>query len=361
MHPLLERQLRKHLGDTALPAPCGDFLAAISDAYVQADADRGMIERSLEEMSRELTERNRDLRGELEARRVIEAEQAKLIRKLEEAHNQLLQSEKLASIGQLAAGVAHEINNPIGFVNSNLGTLAEYVASLLALLAVYEAECPACVGPEARQRIDAAREDAEIDYLRDDIGVLLKESRDGLVRVKRIVQDLKNFSRVDSGEWAWADLHEGLDSTLNVVNNEIKYKAEVLKEYGTLPKIECLASQLNQVFMNLVVNAAHAIAERGTITIRTGTDGPDWVWVEVADTGSGIAPENMKRIFDPFFTTKPVGQGTGLGLSLTYGIVQKHGGRVEVDSKVGVGTTFRLILPVSSPKTDVTSTGKEGA
>lgn len=368
MHPLLERQVRKHLGDAAdLPAAWGDFLAAISDAYAQADADRGMIEHSLEEMSKELTERNRDLRGELEARRATEAallaekaEQATLIGKLEEAHNQLLQSEKLASIGQLAAGVAHEINNPIGFVNSNLGMLGKYVDSLLAVLAVYEAECPGCANTEARQRIDAAREAAELDYLREDIGVLLKESRDGLVRVKRIVQDLKDFSRVDSGEWAWADLHEGLDSTLNVVNNEIKYKAEVVKEYGTLPRVECLASQLNQVFMNLVVNAAHAIAEHGTITIRTGTTGDDWVWVEVADTGSGIAPENMKRIFDPFFTTKPVGQGTGLGLSLTYGIVQKHGGRIEVDSTVGVGTAFRVILPVNAGKGATASTDKEG-
>jgi len=358
MHPLLERQINRCLGGAdGLPVGWADFFAAVGDAYARGDADRRMVERSLDEMSQELTERNRDLRGELEARRVTEkallaekAEQTALIRKLEEAHNQLLQSEKLASIGQLAAGVAHEINNPIGFVNSNLGTLAEYVDSLLAVLAAYEIECPRCVSPEVQQRIDAVRAAAEIDYLRKDIGLLLAESREGLARVKRIVQDLKDFSRVDAGDWEWADLHRGLDSTLNVVNNEIKYKADLVKEYGRLPQVECLASQLNQVFMNLVVNAAHAIAERGTITIRTGTLDDAWVWIEIADTGSGISPENMKRIFDPFFTTKSVGQGTGLGLSLSYGIVRKHGGRLEVASEPGVGTTFKVILPVRAAR-----------
>ena len=359
-HPLLERQIKRCLGGAEdLPANWNNFLAAVADAYVQADADRRMIEHSLEEMSSELTERNRDLRRELEARRDTEtallqekSEQAALIRKLEEAHNQLLQSEKLASIGQLAAGVAHEINNPVGFVNSNLATLVEYVASLLTLLAVYETECPRCMSSEAKQQIEEARAAAEIDYLREDIGALLTESQEGLARVKRIVQDLKDFSRVDADEWERVDLHRGLESTLNVVNNEIKYKADVVKKYGSLPRIECLASQLNQVFMNLLVNAAQSIVERGTITIRTGMEGDDWVWVEIADSGSGIAPENVKRIFDPFFTTKPVGQGTGLGLSLTYGIVKKHGGRIEVNSEVGVGTTFRLLLPVNAARGD---------
>ena len=188
---------------------------------------------------------------------------------------------------------------------------------------------------------------ARYAFLKEDVVNLIHETCDVVSRVKKIVQDLKDFSRVDiSPEWQLADLHQGLDSTLNVVNHEIKYKAEVVKEYGELPAVECLPSQLNQVFMNMLVNAVHAIAERGTITLCTGTAG-DEVWVEIADTGSGIAPENMKRIFDPFFTTKPV--GTGTGLSLSYGIVQKHQGRIEVKSELGKGTVFRIALPIRQP------------
>ncbi len=270
-------------------------------------------------------------------------EQKRLISKLEEAQSQLLQSEKLASIGQLAAGVAHEINNPIGFVNSNLGTLDNYVGDLLRLLAAYgKAE----TSPEEMAAAVTLRREVDLDYLKEDLGALVRESREGLDRVKKIVQDLKDFSRVDSSqEWQKADLHKCIDSTLNVVWNEIKYKAEVVKEYGPMPEVECVPSQLNQVFMNLMVNAAHAIAEKGTITIATGVDG-DLAWISVADTGSGIAPENLRRIFDPFFTTKPVGQGTGLGLSVSHNIVAKHGGRLEVESVLGRGTRFRVNLPL---------------
>jgi signal transduction histidine kinase len=169
--------------------------------------------------------------------------------------------------------------------------------------------------------------------------------------VRQIVQDLKNFSHVDSTQdFQWANLHQGIDSTLNVVASEIKHKADMVKEYGTIPDIECLPSQINQVVMNLVVNAAHAMGEqRGRITIRTGVEA-EQVWLEVADTGSGIPPETLKRVFEPFFTTKPVGKGTGLGLSLSYGIVQKHQGRIDVGSVVGQGTTFRVTLPMRRPK-----------
>lgn len=273
--------------------------------------------------------------------------QRRLIARLDEAQSQLLQSEKLASIGQLAAGVAHEINNPVGFVNSNLGSLDTYVADLLRLVDAYgEAEKTLAELPKAFQAVGALKQELDFGYLRDDICSLLQESKDGLDRVKKIVQDLKDFSRVDSTqEWQTANLHKCLDSTLNVVQNEIKYKAEVVKNYGQLPEIECMPSQLNQVFMNLLVNAAHAIAEFGKITIASGCE-KDWAWISVTDTGSGIAPEHMKRIFDPFFTTKPVGKGTGLGLSVSYSIVAKHGGRIEVESAQGQGTTFRVCLPV---------------
>jgi signal transduction histidine kinase len=246
--------------------------------------------------------------------------------------------------------VAHEINNPIGFVYSNLGTLEKYLQDTFRMLELYEQAESEIANHDVLSSLQAAKKDLDIAYLKTDLHALMQESKDGIVRVKVIVQNLKDFSHVGaSDEWHYSDLHKGLESTLNIVNNEIKYKADVVREYGDIPEVECLLSQLNQVFMNLLVNAAYAISERGTITIRTGCAG-DEVWVEIADTGQGIPPENLQKIFDPFFTTKPIGKGTGLGLSLSYGILQKHHGRLEVQSEVGRGTTFRLSLPVSQPK-----------
>lgn len=268
---------------------------------------------------------------------------------LEDAQNHLMQSDKMASIGQLAAGVAHEINNPIGYVYSNLGTLEKYVQDTFAMLALYERAEASIADAGVRAQLAAARDKLDIAFLKEDLSALMHESKDGITRVKQIVQNLKDFSHVDAtDEWQYADLHQGLDSTLNIVSNEIRYKAEVVREYGELPEVECLSSQLNQVFMNLLVNAAHAIEARGTITIRTGRQA-DEVWVEIADTGKGIAPEHLKKIFDPFFTTKPIGKGTGLGLSLSYGILQKHHGRIKVESEVDRGTTFHICLPVRQP------------
>ncbi|MDP2432497.1 MAG: ATP-binding protein [Pseudomonadota bacterium] len=345
MHPLLERQIHKHLAPDAAEG-LADFLEAVDRAYRHADDARRLVERSLDQMSNELNAR-------LDEKLVTEAalhqekgEQTALIKRLEEAHNQLLQSEKMASIGQLAAGVAHEINNPIGYVGSNLGTLRGYVDRLLNVLAAFEAIERELPEGAIRSRLVVVKAEADLSYLKSDIADLLTETGDGIQRVRRIVQDLKDFSHADPGEWVLADLHKGLESTLNVVNNEIKYKAKVVKEYGELPALRCLPAQLNQVFMNLLVNAAHAIENQGTITIRTG------VWneearVEISDTGKGIPAHQLTRIFDPFFTTKPVGVGTGLGLSISYGIIQKHGGRIEVESEPGKGATFRICLPLS--------------
>ncbi|HEU0203536.1 MAG TPA: ATP-binding protein, partial [Burkholderiaceae bacterium] len=185
----------------------------------------------------------------------------------------------------------------------------------------------------------------DLDFLRADVVTLLAESREGLDRVRKIVQDLKDFSRVDaSDEWVVTDVVDGLRSTLNIVHNELKYRATVTCDFAPLPPIACLPSQLNQVFMNLLVNAAQAIPDKGNILIRTGADEAA-VWIEIADDGVGIAAENLSRIFEPFFTTKPVGKGTGLGLSLSYSIVQKHGGRIEVRSQPRQGSTFRVVLP----------------
>ncbi len=301
------------------------------------------LRESRDKLEERVLERTADLQAANASLEAERARQAELIRKLEEAQTQLLQSEKMASIGQLAAGVAHEINNPVGFVMSNLGSLQRYVTDLLRLQAAYEAREASLSEPE-REAIRALKQDIDADYLREDIGQLLTETLDGLQRIKQIVLDLKDFSHVDSAERVWANLETGLDSTLNVVWNELKYKARVVKEYGRIPEIECLPSQLNQVFMNLLVNAAHAIETQGQITIRTGYD-EERVWVEVEDTGKGITPEQMGRIFEPFYTTKPVGKGTGLGLSLSYGIVHKHGGHIEVKSEPGQGSTFRVVLP----------------
>ncbi|MBI5438834.1 MAG: PAS domain S-box protein [Nitrosomonadales bacterium] len=285
-----------------------------------------------------------------EGLRKSNSELEKAVHQLHDTQNLLLQSDKMASVGQLAAGVAHEINNPIGYVGSNLGTLDGYLGELFGLVAAYEEMENAVADDAALARVKAVKNKVDLDFLKEDVLSLMRESQEGLTRVKKIVQDLKDFSRVDSGdEWHRTDLHKGLDSTLNVARNEIKYKADVKKEYGDIPEVECVISQLNQVFMNLLVNAAHAIEEHGTITLRTGQQG-DEVWVEVADTGKGIAPEHLNKIFDPFFTTKPVGKGTGLGLSLSYGIIQKHHGRIEANSEAGKGASFKVWLPVNQPR-----------
>ena len=278
------------------------------------------------------------------------AKSRELNRKLEQANNQLLQSEKMAAIGQLAAGVAHELNNPIGFVQSNLKTLEGYVNDLLKITEQAE-QCAVDMQGGAADEFRRLCKEIDLAYVKDDIRQLVMESKDGTDRVRRIVQNLKEFSHVHENEWQWADLHRGVESTLTVVWNELKYKAVVQKEFGELPEVYCLASQINQVIMNLLVNAAQAIETQGIIIIRTGVEDIEGVsgknvWVEVADTGKGIAPENLKRVFEPFFTTKPVGKGTGLGLSLSWGIVERHHGKLEVKSEVGAGTTFRMTLPV---------------
>ncbi|MCQ8181725.1 ATP-binding protein [Methylomonas sp. SURF-1] len=269
--------------------------------------------------------------------------------KLQDIQAQLLQSEKMSSIGQLAAGVAHEINNPVGFVKSNLNTLKRYIADLLELAGAYEKAESAVADAWLMAGIDAVKRRIDLDYLRHDAPELLEESLDGINRVTKIVQDLKEFSHPqhNKDDWQWADLHAGLDSALNIVYNELKYKAEIVKRYGDVPLVNCLPRQLNQVFVNLLVNAAYAIEKHGVITVATGC-GDGRVWIEIGDTGCGMTEEQLGRIFDAFYTTKPVGKGTGLGLTISYGIVKKHGGDIKVRSRVGSGTTLRIELPVDA-------------
>lgn len=287
------------------------------------------------------------------------------IRKLEMMQNQLVQSEKMASIGLLAAGVAHEINNPIAFVTSNLNSLKSYHQDIFSVIDAYkkltEDEASEFLDLESIRSVHAK---VPLDAIKHDIGQILDECRDGLLRVRKIVENLKGFSRTNETQFQQTDLHLELERTLGIASNTIKYKADVRKVYGVLPAVECIPSQINQVFLNLLVNAAQAMSDRGVIKIETfsgplpgNLQQPDsgsrsyapsepWVCVRISDSGIGIDQENLQHIFDPFFTTKPADEGTGLGLPLSYEIVQRHGGHIEVDSMLGKGTSFSVWLPV---------------
>lgn len=273
---------------------------------------------------------------------------------LKQAQKMLVHSEKMASIGQLAAGVAHEINNPVGFISSNLNTMREYVRSLKEFieesdetLQTLRTRLDGQIEPMLAG-LDQVREKLDLDYVLGDIDNLIKESLEGSQRVRRIVQDLKTFSRADDGDMQLVDVNSVLDSALNIVWNQLKYTCTISKDYGRVPEIRCNPNQICQVFVNLLANAGQAIArqKQGEIKIRTYAD-DGAIFVEVGDNGEGIPAQNLVKIFDPFFTTKPVGQGTGLGLSISYSIIQKHGGQINVDSEVDIGTTFTIKLPTS--------------
>ena len=307
------------------------------------------INRSLNRAKLELQEKNLELEKrtfelEAEKKRLKEAYD-----KLNQIQAQLLQSEKLASLGQLSAGVAHELNNPIGFVYSNLGILSEYVQDIKNLLEKYaelERALPRNKSyAELIKKIDALKEQMGLSFILEDFNKIISESQEGTLRVKAIVQNLKDFSHMDKGRLELTDINKGIESTMNIVWNELKYKASVIKEYGAIPQIQGFPQQLNQVFMNLLVNAAQAIQTKGEIRIKTYQT-EESVVVEISDTGVGIPEESLQHIFEPFFTTKEVGKGTGLGLSVVYGIIQKHKGKIEVESRVNQGSTFRVILPV---------------
>ena len=272
---------------------------------------------------------------------------------LRDMQAQMMQNDKLATIGQLAAGVAHEINNPMGFVGSNMMTLAKYIEKYNRYIDLIEGEIRACSSGILPEQVQDLRQSLKLDYVMRDISVLVEESNEGIERVKRIVQDLRTFSRADSSAVGSADLNSCLDSTINIVINEIKYVAELKRDYGDLPKVQCNAQQINQVFMNLLINATHAIQARGEevgeIVVRTWCD-RDNAFVSISDNGCGIAPESCAKIFDAFYTTKDVGKGTGLGLSISSGLIRKHGGEILVASEVGVGSTFTVRLPLKQPQ-----------
>lgn len=310
----------------------------------QAEA---VLARSNEQLEEEVAKRTQEL---FEINRTLEFEknqQLLLNNQLKETQTHLVQAEKMASIGQLAAGIAHEINNPLGYINSNLSSLKQYTQTMIETITIAEIlsqQLPAT--HPAVQRFKQLQKNNDLNFLKTDLPDLVNESIEGVTRTKKIVQDLRDFSRIDKPELDLFDIEAGLDATLNIVHNELKYKAQVIKEYAGLQAFECVGAQLNQVFLNLLVNAAQAIEDFGKIYVRTGYLDTKWLWIEIEDTGKGIPEEIQAKIFDPFFTTKPVGKGTGLGLSLSYQIVQKHHGRIELDSTLGKGSRFRIIFPI---------------
>ena len=312
---------------------------------------------------------SRSIHYAIERKRMQEAEQI-AFKELENAHSelkemqsQILQSEKLASIGQLAAGVAHEMNTPMGFVGSNFQTLMSYMKKFLDLFAMYEQLQGEVEGGSKINRLSVveqikqARTDMKIDFVLKDIQELFEESREGIQRVSHIIQNLRDFSRIDQPEeLVDFNLNDGIKTTLVVARNEIRYDAEIVTNLGPIPRVRCSSGQINQVFLAILVNAAQAIKSqqretKGTITIKTyATEAK--VVCEISDDGPGIPEDKISKIFDPFFTTKPVGKGTGLGLSVAYDIiVNKHKGKLAVDSTVGRGTTFTLRLPAGQGTT----------
>jgi two-component system NtrC family sensor kinase len=306
----------------------------------ELDVLAATVERALER--RALLNSARKYKSDLE-RHNAELKESKAA--LERLQAQIVQSEKMASLGQLAAGVAHELNNPAGFIYGNMDLLRECAAGLESLLALYD---ELALTPDNAARVRALKE--RIDYERAvaDLQSIISDCRDGAERIRDVVQNLRVFSRLDEAEFKKVDIAEGLDATLRLLSR--CYNApgvRLTRDYAELPPVDCYAGQLNQVWMNLLANAAHAVKDGGEVCVSTRHEGGN-VTVRVSDTGCGIAPEHLSRVFDPFFTTKPVGEGTGLGLSVTYSIVERHGGRIEVESEPGRGTTFTVSIPVDA-------------
>ncbi len=267
--------------------------------------------------------------------------------KLDEATKRLVQSEKLASLGELAAGVAHEINNPVGYVSSNLTTLQKYLSIYEKVLDAHHNESDEVL--ELKNKLN-------YKFIREDMQNLVQETQEGVTRVKTIIQDLKDYARTNvATQYVEADIHVGLKSTLNIAKLQLKNRADVRLSLGKIPPIECAPSQIDQVFLNLIVNAAQAMPEGkiGLIQISTSSN-ENTVRIEVEDNGPGIDPKVLEKIFDPFFTTKDPGTGTGLGLSVSQNIIQQHGGTIEARSTLGVGTTFTITLPIKRPTAERT-------
>lgn len=310
------------------------------------------------EKTRKINELNLKLTGAIKQINHKNQTLESTLQQLKESQLRILQSEKMASIGQLAAGVAHEINNPTGFVSSNLKTLSDYQQGLMKVIPLYrklvtevKGQISGMGGAETlsslADRILDLEASEDIDFILEDTPSLISESREGTQRIKKIVNDLKEFIHPGEDSKKETNINDIIESTLNIVWNEIKYKAVVEKDFGEIPTVWCHPQRINQVFMNVLVNAVHAIEKNGVIRITTRY-ADEWVEVGISDNGCGISEDNLPKIFDPFFTTKAVGKGTGLGLHLAYNIVTDHNGTIDVKSKIGEGTSFTIRLPIGS-------------
>ena len=314
-----------------------DYLIKPCDLDVLAlTVERALERRSLLRAARryklDLERRNEELRRS----------RAELLR----LQSQIVQNEKMASLGQLAAGVAHELNNPAGYIHGNMDVLDECARGLERLLAFYDT---VPFASEVAESVLRLKEEIDYDNTLADLRSIVEDCREGAVRIRDVVQNLRTFSRLDEAEFKKVDIHEGLESTLRLLSRYYgRGGAALARDYGKLPPVDCFAGQLNQVWLNLLVNAAHAVKDGGEVTITTRLEGDSAV-IKIGDTGCGIAPENLSRIFDPFFTTKPVGEGTGLGLSVTYSIIERHRGSIKVESEPGRGTAFTVTIPVDAP------------
>ncbi len=317
-----------------------DYLLKPIDLYVlDATVERALQHRALLNSARiykqELKRRNLEL---VESKAKLEESKAQL----ERLQSQITQNEKMASLGQLAAGVAHELNNPAGFILGNMEILRDGATNLEKLFRFYQS-LP--LTEEQTVQISNIRSDACNELKFEDLHSIVADCCEGAERIREVVQNLKIFSRLDKTEFKKVDIHEGLESTIRLLSNYYNTgQINLERDYGELPVVDCFAGQLNQVWLNLLVNAAHALKDGGVVKIRTQSEG-DKVVVTISDNGCGIPSQNLNRIFDSFFTTKPVGEGTGLGLSVTYGIIERHGGTICVESQVNKGTTFTISLP----------------
>ncbi|HLL99466.1 MAG TPA: hybrid sensor histidine kinase/response regulator [Pyrinomonadaceae bacterium] len=311
--------------------------------YLFKPCDLGVLELTVERA----LERRSLLLNARQHKRDLEMRNNELVRgkaQLQRLQAQIVHSEKMASLGQLAAGIAHELNNPVGFVYGNLDILNQCVGDLIKLLNYYDkANLPGDIASGAA----LIRKEIDYEATLEDLSSIICDCRDGAERIRDIVQNLRTFSRLDEAELKKTDIHEGIDSTVRLLSRYFSAdNITLVRDYGKLPPVDAFSGQLNQVWMNLLVNAAQAVsAGGGRIRITTRAD-EESVIVSITDTGGGIAPEHLNRIFDPFYTTKPVGEGTGLGLSISFGIVERHGGKITVNTVVGEGTTFTVALPI---------------
>lgn len=305
----------------------------------------GELGKAFNKMVDDLARTQEELRNANSKMAVANASLEKAIEDLKATQDQLVQAEKMASLGQLTAGIAHEINNPINFVSANIQPLKDDMADIIKLVRIYEDVIKENKLEKIFYEVYKFRGDTNIELSLKEIDDLLNGMDDGAKRTSEIVKGLRNFSRMDQNVLKKSNLNESLDSTLALLHSTYKNRVDIVKNYGDIPEIDCFPGQINQVFMNIISNAIQAITQEGVINIKTWSEG-DMVKISLKDSGAGMTEEVRKKIFDPFFTTKEVGKGTGLGLSISYGIIEKHNGEIEVFSRPGQGTEFIITLPI---------------